>query len=208
MGLCVRRSGQRNIRCMPPAGKSADCTRRSSANMRSRSRTSSQYLTAKRPWDSCLSGYAGTAWHPDHDRHNLASRTAMTAGPLITTSTCQGRGLTTHIQQVQEMSYRITDLSAYMLLADNPDDPGGPHLGAPLLLDFRSERRAPLDGQFSGWLSQTPSRTTTANKHPKAGARCRSAGTATCRTSSHVGRGCRLPLTPSGPPIRLRTKTR
>lgn len=39
--------------------------------------------------------------------------------------------LTTHIQQVQQMSYRITDLSAYMLLEDNPDDPGGSQLWVP-----------------------------------------------------------------------------
>jgi CubicO group peptidase (beta-lactamase class C family) len=39
--------------------------------------------------------------------------------------------LTTHIQQVQQMGYRITDLSAYMLLADNPDNPGGPQVFVP-----------------------------------------------------------------------------
>ncbi len=33
--------------------------------------------------------------------------------------------LTTHVQQVQQMGYRITDLNAYMLLQTNPADPSG-----------------------------------------------------------------------------------
>jgi len=55
--------------------------------------------------------------------------------------------LTNHIQQVQQMGYRITDLSTYMLLVDNP---GGPQTWAPHF----SSISVPNDGR--NWMVNSP----------------------------------------------------
>jgi CubicO group peptidase (beta-lactamase class C family) len=59
-------------------------------------------------------------------------------------------GLTAHIQAVQQMSYRITDLNAYMLLGTNPADPSGPQVWLPKF----SSISIPSDGRQ--WMINSP----------------------------------------------------
>jgi Bacterial tandem repeat domain 1 len=66
--------------------------------------------------------------------------------------------LANHLREVQQMGYRITDLSAYMIFEPNPDAPGVPRRGYP------ASPRSPLSrtdatGRSAFRCASAPSRT-------------------------------------------------